>query len=103
MKGVQQISRWGKLVLRYIGSFQIVEHIGGISYRLDLLTSMSSIHDIFHVSMHKKHLRNEEQLRVLDAPEVEIHDDLTTIETPVRIIAREEKRLRNKVIPLVKV
>ncbi|XP_020253936.1 uncharacterized protein LOC109831002 [Asparagus officinalis] len=74
-----------------------------ISYRLDLPASISSIHDVFHVSMLKKYLRDEDQQRVLDASEVEIYYDLTNIETPVRILAREDKRLRNKVIPLVKV
>ncbi|XP_020258844.1 uncharacterized protein LOC109835273 [Asparagus officinalis] len=103
MKGVQGFGRWGKLATRYIGSFWIVERIRAISYRLDLLVSMSSIHDVFYVLILKKHLRDEEQQRVLDTLEVEIHDDLTTIEAPVRILAREEKRLRNKVIPLVKV
>ena len=74
-----------------------------MSYRLDLPASMSSIHNVFHVSMLKKHLHDEEQQRVLVAPETELQEDLTTIEIPVCILAREDKRLRNKVIPLVKV
>ena len=53
--------------------------------------------------MLKKHLHDEEQQRVLDAPEIELQEDLTTIEILVCILAREDKRLRNKVIPLVKV
>ncbi|XP_020245237.1 uncharacterized protein LOC109823374 [Asparagus officinalis] len=86
MKGVQHFSRWGKLAPRYIGPFL-----------------MSSIHDVFHVSMLKKHLRNEEEKRVLDAPEVEIHDDLTMIEILVCILTKEKNKLRNKMIHLVKV
>ena len=39
----------------------------------------------------------------MDAPEIELQEDLTTVEIPVRILAREDKRLRNKVILLVKV
>ncbi|XP_020272486.1 uncharacterized protein LOC109847666 [Asparagus officinalis] len=103
MKGVQQFDMWGKLALRYIGSFKIIECIGAISYRLEIPTSMLSIHDVFYVSMLKKHLRDEEQQRVLDAPEIELNDDLTTIEVPVCILAKEDKKLRKKVIPLVKV
>ena len=64
---------------------------------------MLSIHDIFHASILKKHLRDEEQQRVLDMPEVEILDDITIIVIPVCILAKEDKRLRNKVISLVKV
>ena len=80
-----------------------MENIGVVSYGLDLPASMSSIHNVFHVSMLKKHLHDEEQQRVLDTPEIELQEDLTTIEIPVCILVREDKRLRNKVIPLVKV
>ena len=67
-----------------------------MSYRLDLPASMSSIHSVFHISMLKKHLHDEEQQRVLDAPEIELQEDLTTIEIPVGILAREDKRLRTR-------
>ncbi|XP_020262586.1 uncharacterized protein LOC109838559 [Asparagus officinalis] len=102
MKGVQQFGRRGKLAPRYVGLFRITERVGAVSYRLDLPASISSVHDVFHVSMLKKHLRDEEQQRVIDTSEIEIQTDLSTIEVPVCILAREDKRLRNKVIPLVK-
>ncbi|XP_020255080.1 uncharacterized protein LOC109832041 [Asparagus officinalis] len=103
MKGVQQFGRWGKLAPRYVGPFRIIKRIGVVSYRLELPASMSSVHDIFHILMLKKHLRDEEQQRVIDASEIEIQDDLTTVEIPICILAKESKNLRNKVIPLVKV
>ncbi|XP_020272011.1 uncharacterized protein LOC109847180 [Asparagus officinalis] len=103
MKGVQQFGRWGKLTPRYIGPFRIVERVGAISYRLDLPTSILGVHDIFFVSMLKKHLRDKEQQRVIDASELEIQANLATIEIPVCILVREDKKLRNKVIHLVKV
>ena len=39
---------------------------------------------------------------MIDTSEIEIQTDLSTIKVPVCILAREDKRLRNKVIPLVK-
>ena len=69
MKGVQRFGRRGKLAPRYIGPFRILERIGAVSYRLDLPASMSSIHNVFHISMHKKHLHDGKQQRVLDASE----------------------------------
>ncbi|XP_020243442.1 uncharacterized protein LOC109821688 [Asparagus officinalis] len=57
---------------------------------------MSDIHDVFHVLMLKKYLRDKEQQRVFDAPDLEIQADLTTIETPVHILAREDKIHGNK-------
>ena len=50
-----------KVTTRYIVPYQILESIGTVSYRLNLLESMSSIHNVFHVSMLKKQLRDEEQ------------------------------------------
>ncbi|XP_020245140.1 uncharacterized protein LOC109823266 [Asparagus officinalis] len=103
MKGVKQFDRLGKFSLRYIGMFRIIDHVGAISYRLDLPASMSGVHGVFHVSMLKKHLRDEEQHRVVDVLDLELQMDLTRVEIPVHILAREDKKLRNKVIPLVKV
>ena len=103
IKCVQRFCRRGNLAPMYIGPFRIVERIRAISYRLDLPASMSSIHDVFYISMLKKHLRDEEKQRVIDAPEIDIQDDFTTVEISVCILARENKKLRNKVIPLVKV
>nr|ABD63114.1 Putative retrotransposon protein, related [Asparagus officinalis] len=103
MKRVQCFGRQRKLTLMYIGLFMIVERSGAASYRLDLPASMSSIHSVFHVLMLKKHLRNEEQQRVLDTPKIKLHDDLTTIEIPICILVKEDKRLRNNMITLVKV
>ena len=103
MKGVQHFGRREKLSPRYVGPFRIIERIGAVSYRLDLPASMSSVHDVFHILMLKKHLRDDEQQRVIDSPEIESQDDLTTVEIPVCILARDYKKLRNKVIPLVKV
>ena len=40
---------------------------------------------------------------VLSQEPVEVHTDLTYEEKPVRILDREEKVLRNKTIPMVKV
>ncbi|XP_020249222.1 uncharacterized protein LOC109826609 [Asparagus officinalis] len=92
MKGVQRFGRREKHALRFIGLFQIVECVGVVTYRLDLSASML-----------KKHLRDEELRRVLDVPAIELQVNLTTIEIPVHILTKEDRKLRNKVIPLVKV
>jgi hypothetical protein len=38
----------GKLNLRYIGPFQILEWIATATYRLDLPNGLTSIHDVFN-------------------------------------------------------
>jgi hypothetical protein len=47
----------GKLVPRYIGSYQIQARRGEVAYQLSLPENLSAVHDVFHVSQLKKCLR----------------------------------------------
>ena len=80
---------------------QIVERIGPVAYRLDLPEELSRVHNVFHISMLRMYILNPSH--VLEAPEIELRDDLSYEEQPVQILGREEKELRNKTISLVKV
>ena len=91
----------GKLSPRYIGPFEIVERIGPVAYRLDLLEELSRVHNVFHISMLRKYILDPSH--VLETPEIELSDDLSYVEQLVQILGREEKELRNKTISLVKV
>ena len=100
-KGVMRFGKKGKLSPRYIGPFEVLERIGNVAYKLDLPQELACVHNVFHVSMLKKYIPDPSH--VLDHEPIEIREDLTYEEKPVHILAREEKVLRNKVIPLVKV
>jgi hypothetical protein len=50
MKGMKRFGMKGKLAPRYIGPFPILENCGNVAYKLELLSSLVGIHDIFHVS-----------------------------------------------------
>ena len=50
-RGVVRFGKQGKLALRYIGPFQVLERVGTVAYRLGLPTSLSGVHEVFHVSM----------------------------------------------------
>ena len=50
-RGVVRFSKCGKLSPRFIGPFEILERVGTVAYRLALPPSMSSVHEVFHVSM----------------------------------------------------
>ena len=54
-RGVVRFNKRGKLALRYIGPFKILERVGTVAYRLALPPSLSSIHEVFHVSMRWKY------------------------------------------------
>ncbi|TYK01105.1 pol protein [Cucumis melo var. makuwa] len=51
MKGVLRFEKKGKLSQRFVGSFEILERIGPVAYRLALPPSFSAVRDVFHVSM----------------------------------------------------
>ena len=48
---VVRFGKRGKLSLRYIGPFEVLERVGTVAYRLALPSSLSSVHALFHVSM----------------------------------------------------
>ena len=50
-RGVVRFDKRGKLALRYIGSFEVLERVGIVAYRLALPPSLSGVHEVFHVSM----------------------------------------------------
>ena len=55
-RGVVRFGKRGKLSLRFIGPFKILERVGPIAYRLTLPLSMSGVHEVFHVSMLRKYI-----------------------------------------------
>ncbi|KAL0551700.1 hypothetical protein IC582_010789 [Cucumis melo] len=101
MKGVLRFERRGKLSPRFVGPFEILERIGPVAYRLALPPSLSAVHDVFHVSMLRKYVPDPSH--VVDYEPLEIDENLSYVERPVEVLAREVKTLRNKQIPLVKV
>ena len=54
-KGVVGFNKRGKLSLRYIGPFEVLERVGIISYRLALPLGLSGVHMVFYVSMLRKY------------------------------------------------
>ena len=101
MRGVVRFGKKGKLGPRFVGPFPIVERVGVLAYRLDFPLSMSGIHNVFHVSMLRKCLRDPEDQVPLS--EVEIQEDMSVVVKPMAIVDRSEKVTRGKRIKMVKV
>jgi hypothetical protein len=57
MKGVRWFGMKGKLVPRYIDLYPILEKYGSLMYRVELHSSLASVHSVFHVTQHKKCLK----------------------------------------------
>ncbi|GJV70751.1 putative reverse transcriptase domain-containing protein [Tanacetum coccineum] len=100
-KGVVRFGKKGKLAPRYVGSFEIVECVGPVDYRLKLPQELSCVHDTFHVSNLKKCLADPNVQVPLD--EIEIDENLRFVEEPIESVERDVKKLKRRRITLVKV
>ncbi|XP_039113924.1 uncharacterized protein LOC120249470 [Dioscorea cayenensis subsp. rotundata] len=70
IKGAVRFGKRGKLNPRYIGSFEIVERVGAVAYRLALPPDLAQVHNVFHISMLRKCL--SDPLHVIQQEPVEL-------------------------------
>ena len=54
-KGMVRFCKRGKLLPRFIEPFEILERVGTVAYRLPLPPNLSSVHEVFNVSMLRKY------------------------------------------------
>ena len=94
-----QLDVRGKLSLRYIGPFEIMERAREVAYRLALPPSLEGVQNVFHMSQLRRYARDESH--VLDYSELELQPDLSYTEQPMAIMDRSVKTLKNQTIPLV--
>jgi hypothetical protein len=101
MKGVSRFEVKGKLAPRYIGLFPILERCGQVAYRLQLPESLSTVHNVFHVSQLKKCLRIPH--RTIDAVDVTLEPDLTYLEHTIRVLDQKDIITRKRTLKFYKV
>ncbi|WVZ52813.1 hypothetical protein U9M48_003835 [Paspalum notatum var. saurae] len=101
MRGIRRFNMKGKLALRYIGPFKIVERKGEVAYKLELPSNLSGIHNVFHVSQLKKCLRVPEEQAPLEG--LDVQEDLTYTEHPVKILETSERVTRNRRVKMCRV
>jgi hypothetical protein len=65
-RGVRRLGIKGKLEPRYIDPFLILARLGNVTYRLELPPTLTSMHNMFHVSQLKRCLRPSVDVAVDD-------------------------------------
>ena len=90
-RGVVRFGKHGKISPRFIGSFEILERVGTFAYRLALPPSMSSVHEVFHVSMLRR--CTPDPTHVVDWGEIEVDTDGTFEEGLVCILDSRDQVL----------
>ena len=101
MKGVHRFRVKGKLALRYIRPFKIIQQCGPVAYQLELPPHLSSTHSVFHVSQLKKCLRVPSE--AVEVKAIQLEPDLTYQERPIKILDRKERATRRRTIKSYKV
>ena len=90
-----------KLKPRYMRPYLILERIGAVAYRLDLSGELSDFHDVFHVSVLRKVVREPEL--ILQQPPRNLGKGLRGLCQPVEILDRQVKADRGMMTILIKV
>ena len=83
-RGVVRFGKRGKLSLRFIRPFEILEMVGTVAYWLALQPCMSGVHEVFHVSMLPRY--TPDPAHVMDWGEIEVDTYGTLEEGPIRIM-----------------
>ncbi|GJW02107.1 retrotransposon protein, putative, ty3-gypsy subclass [Tanacetum coccineum] len=81
--------------------FEILDRVGEVSYRLALPPQLSHVHNVFHVSLLRGYKYHP--LHVVSYPFDQIREDLSYTEEPESILDRQDRVMRNKTIPFVKI
>jgi hypothetical protein len=96
MKGVKRFGVKGKLAPHYIRPFPILEKCGTMAYKLDLLSSLAGVHDIFHVSQLKKCLKAHVDIAQPEVTPLEV--DSSYPEHPIKVLDQKDCVTRYKII-----
>jgi hypothetical protein len=100
-KRAQRFGLKGKLAPQYIGPFEITKACGPVAYRLRLLTQLTAIHDVFHISQLKKCIKVPTE--VIKQQAIEIEPDLSYVKQPLQILDTKERITRRKKIKMYKI
>ena len=101
MKWVMTFGKKGKLSLRYVGPYEVLQRERKFSYQLKLASELASVHSVFHVSILKKCI--DGSVSILPVEGKGVNEDPSSQEVLVEIVDLQVKKLRNKEVASIKV
>ena len=101
MRKILWFKKNGKLSLRFIEPYEILERIGPVTYRLALPPELAKLHNVFYFSMLPRYHYDESH--ILHVQDIQVQSDFSYNEEPKAIPTCDVKQLRNKQVSLVKV
>ena len=67
---------------------------GEVAYELNLLLQFAGVHNVFHISMLRKYVHHPSH--IIDFKDMEIQDDISLEEHPIKILDRRDQVLRGR-------
>jgi hypothetical protein len=101
MKGVRCFGLKEKLAPRYIGLYPIINKYGPTSYQLELPAKLSRVHNVFHVSQHKRYLKPPTDVVIEDT--ILLEPDLTYKAHPIKMLDQQDRVTHNKTTRFYKI
>ncbi|XP_070008605.1 uncharacterized protein [Nicotiana sylvestris] len=86
-KGIMRFGKKGKLSLMYVGSYQNIQRIGQVAYKLELPPEMLLVHPVFHVSILKKLVGGPKLIVPVET--IEVNEELTYEEISIAILDKQ--------------
>ena len=99
-QGESKTRKLKKLKPRFMGLYPILERIGAVAYRLGLSVELSDFHDVFHVLVLRKVVREPEL--ILQQPPSDLGKNLSTLCQPVQILDQQVKAVQGMMTSLVR-
>jgi hypothetical protein len=88
MKGVCYFGIKGKLAPRYIGPYPITDKYGPTSYQVELPVKLLGVHNVFHISQHKRCMKPPTDVVIEDT--IPLEPDLTYKAYPIKILDQQD-------------
>ena len=101
MKNVMRFGKKGKLSLRHMGPFEVLEKVGALAYKVTLPPKLGKIHNVFHVSLLRKYVYDVSH--VVQIEPIQLNKNLAYEEYLIQIVDTMDQILRRAIVKLVKV